>query len=216
MQLKDYYKTLRVQPTATQPQIKKSFRQLALLYHPDKNPDNAVAEATFKEIQEAYETLIDPGKREEYNYKRWYNRSIKGVFVNEPLSPSAILYECVRLYNYMNTVNAWQVDFDGLSHHIRQLLNDKNMAILRQFNDENINGRVIEALLQPASVLPFQYIEPVADLLLQVAGNNAAQRGRVQNFVSRQKQKKSWQKYGAVLVVAVTILLCWIIYVISR
>src|SRR3978361_1838679 len=106
MQLKDYYTTLRVQPTATALQIKKSFRQLALLYHPDKNPGNAVAEATFREIQEAYEILSDTAKREEYNYKRWYSRSLKGTFVNEPLTPADILRECVRLNNYMHTVNA--------------------------------------------------------------------------------------------------------------
>ncbi|GAC1448569.1 MAG: hypothetical protein NVSMB7_10170 [Chitinophagaceae bacterium] len=216
MQLKDYYKTLRVPPTATLPQIKKSYRQLALMYHPDKNPGNAVAEATFKEIQEAYETLIDPGKREEYNYKRWYSRSIKDIFVNEPLTPAAILNRCIRLKNYMQTVNTLRVDVDGLSHHIRQILNDQNMDILQQFNDENINARLVEAILRPASVLPFDYIAPIASRLLRVAGNNDALAAQVQNFVSSQKQKNNWQKYGAVFVIVITIILCLAIYMIGR
>jgi molecular chaperone DnaJ len=216
MQLKDYYTTLKVQPAASMLQIKKSFRQLALMYHPDKNPGNAVAGATFREIQEAYETLSDPERREEYNYKRWYNRSIQETFVNEVLSPSAILYECIRLNNYMNTVNALRVDFDGLSYHIRQLLSDKNIGILQQFNDEVINARIVEKILLPASVLPYQYVEPVTGLLFRVAGGNQVLIAQIQAFARQQKQKNIWYRYKAAFVVMLTLLICWIIYLVSK
>jgi molecular chaperone DnaJ len=216
MQLKDYYKMLKVQPTATSLQIKKSFRQLALLYHPDKNPGNAIAEATFREIQEAYETLINPEKREEYNYKRWYSRSINEQFIHEPLSAASVLKECTRLNEYMQTVNVLRVDFDGLSYHIRQLLSDTNINILQQSNDESINADIIEKTLQSASVLPFGYIQPITNLLMKITGNNEELAGQIQTFVVQQKQKNTWQKYRATCVVAVTILLCWIIYRISK
>ena len=195
MQLKDYYKTLEVSPVATALQIKKSFRQLALRHHPDKNPGNAVAEARFREIQEAYEILSNPTKREEYNYKRWYNRSIKEVFVNEALTPAAILAECTRLSNYLQTVNAMRIDYDSLSYHIRQLLNDKNTGILLQFNDEKNNAAVIEQLLLAASLLPLHYISPIAGRLLRVAGSNVTQTALVNDFVTHQKQKNNWQKF---------------------
>ena len=135
MQLKDYYTTLDVGPAATPLQIKKSFRQLALKHHPDKNPGNALAEAKFREVQEAYDVLSDSGKREEYNYKRWYNRSLKKAFSKEPVTAKEILAECERLGNYLLTVNNLRVDYDGLSYHIRQLLNNKNIAILQQSAD---------------------------------------------------------------------------------
>ena len=51
MQLKDYYKILEVEPLASPQEIKKSFRRLALKYHPDKNAGNQLAEAQFKEVQ---------------------------------------------------------------------------------------------------------------------------------------------------------------------
>ena len=216
MQLKDYYKTLEISPVATPLQIKKSFRQLALRHHPDKNPGNAVAEARFMEIQEAYEILSDPGKREEYNYKRWYNRSIKEAFVNEALTPATILGECTGLSNYLQTVNAMRIDFDGLSYHIRQILCDKNIGILRQFNDEKTNTGIIEQLLMAASLLPLQYIAPIAGRLLRVAGNNAIQIASVNDFVIRQKQKNNWQKYRNILVLAITVILCWVIYWLSK
>ncbi len=169
MQLKDYYTTLEVAPAATALQIKKSFRQLALKHHPDKNPGNAIAEAKFREIQEAYEILSDPEKRSAYNYKRWYNKSLKKQYNNEPLSASSILAECIRLHNYMETVNVFRVDYDGLSYHIRQLLSDTNIAILKQSGDAILIKKVIEKLLAAASALPTKYIGPVQQLLLQLA-----------------------------------------------
>lgn len=51
---KDYYKTLGVEKNATQEEIKKAYRAMAMKYHPDRNKSNKDAEAKFKEINEAY------------------------------------------------------------------------------------------------------------------------------------------------------------------
>lgn len=66
---KNYYERLQVSPTATSKEIKLAYKQLALLYHPDKNPDSKEAEEIFKEISEAYQTLSDPEKRNFYDVK---------------------------------------------------------------------------------------------------------------------------------------------------
>ncbi|XP_046964806.1 dnaJ homolog subfamily B member 6 isoform X2 [Vanessa cardui] len=64
----DYYRTLGVTRTATEAEIKKAYRKLALKWHPDKNPDNAdEANRRFKEISEAYEVLSDENKRKLYD-----------------------------------------------------------------------------------------------------------------------------------------------------
>jgi curved DNA-binding protein len=63
----EYYEILGVSKTATADEIKKAYRKLALKFHPDKNPDNAEAEAKFKKISEAYAVLSDAKKREEYD-----------------------------------------------------------------------------------------------------------------------------------------------------
>ena len=64
---KDYYEVLEVSKTASDDEIKKSFRRLAMQYHPDRNPGNKEAEIKFKEINEAYEILSDDEKRATYD-----------------------------------------------------------------------------------------------------------------------------------------------------
>ncbi|MDQ6749066.1 MAG: DnaJ domain-containing protein, partial [Candidatus Dormibacteraeota bacterium] len=64
---RDYYAVLEVSRSAGPEEIKKSFRKLAMQWHPDRNPGNAEAEARFKEISEAYEVLSDPTKRQQYD-----------------------------------------------------------------------------------------------------------------------------------------------------
>jgi curved DNA-binding protein len=67
MDYKDYYKILEVDKKASQDDIKKAFRKLALKYHPDKNPGNKEAEEKFKNINEANQVLGDPEKRKKYD-----------------------------------------------------------------------------------------------------------------------------------------------------
>lgn len=67
MASKDYYEVLGLQKGASDDEIKKAFRKLAIKYHPDKNQGNEEAEAKFKEINEAYQVLSDPEKKARYD-----------------------------------------------------------------------------------------------------------------------------------------------------
>lgn len=67
MAKRDYYKVLDLPRNATEAEIKKAYRRLAMKYHPDRNPEDHEAEEHFKEAKEAYEVLSDSGKRNVYD-----------------------------------------------------------------------------------------------------------------------------------------------------
>src|SRR3569623_3123412 len=66
MAKRDYYEILSVARNASEAELKKAYRRLAMKHHPDRNPDDDKAEEQFKEAKEAYEVMCDPRKRAAY------------------------------------------------------------------------------------------------------------------------------------------------------
>ena len=72
MAKRDYYEVLGVDKSASEDEIKKAYRKIAIKYHPDRNPGNKEAEEKFKEAAEAYDVLRDPQKRQQFRWStRW-------------------------------------------------------------------------------------------------------------------------------------------------
>ena len=74
--MSDYYSLLRIPRTASQDEIKKAYRKVALEYHPDRNAGSSEAEERFKEVTEAYEVLRDPNRRARYD--RYGKEGLRG------------------------------------------------------------------------------------------------------------------------------------------
>src|SRR5437773_10874303 len=71
----DYYETLSVPRNASVEEIRKSYRKLARKYHPDLNPGDKSSEERFKNVQEAYDILSDPKKRQMYDQFGFYSEN---------------------------------------------------------------------------------------------------------------------------------------------
>jgi molecular chaperone DnaJ len=213
MQLKDYYKTLNVPPNAGANEIRKAFRSLALKYHPDKNNGDKYKEAIFREVQEAYATLSDTKSREEYNYKRWYTRSLGKSFRETPLNPTQILLDARKLARHMSSQNNLQVDYDLLSQRLRGILTPENIGILQQFNDTTTNEEIVRTILKTSAPLPVKYMEPLALLLATVAGSNNTLLNELRQAVSDKSSNEFWQKHTWWLVILGTVALCWLMYI---
>ena len=81
MAKRDYYDVLGVAKESSQRELKRAYRELALKYHPDRNPDDASAEENFKEAAEAYEVLSDEKKRaiyDQYGHDGLSNQGFSG------------------------------------------------------------------------------------------------------------------------------------------
>lgn len=216
MLLKDYYKILEVAPVASQQEIKKSFRRLALKYHPDKNEGNHLAEAQFREVQEAYEVLSDPKQREEYNYKRWFNRSLGKGFAQQALTPRAILEECKQLLRYVDSMSIFQIDYDSLSIYTRNILSDSAIYILLEANDKTSNREIINTIIRATRPLPSKYLTSIAAILTKLAADDQYIITAINNSINERKRRESWDKNKWVVMILLTAFICWLMYLYGK
>ena len=216
MQVKDYYNTLGIPTSASQQEIKKAFRKLALQYHPDKNNGSHQSNALFSEIQEAYEVLSDVKRREEYHYKRWYTRAVGQSYVQRALSPNDILAETQLIRNYVESTSIFRINYDMISGHIRQLLTETCIGILQQHADAPLNRKIVLNLLSAITPLPLRYQIPISHLLHQITPAGANTPAEIDKTLLKKKQQERWDKYKWIVVVLLTALICWLMYIIGR
>ena len=119
---KDYYKILEVEPGASTLHIKKSWRRLIQIYHPDKQDGAAKRSTSFQEIQEAYETLTNPTKKQKYLEQRWLNKIYRGAVVEKPTTVEELYLACIQLENKLANLRYTRIDEDYFVQYILYLL----------------------------------------------------------------------------------------------
>ena len=214
MHLKDYYKTLHCTLTASQQEIKKAYRQLAMKYHPDKNDGNELAEAHFKEIQEAYHTLSDPLRRSAYNQQRWYRHTGKqAASVN--LTPENVLMRCQKLNRYVTTLDD-RINEKLLYHYLVQLLTEETVNLLCRPPQSKLNHQVITEVLNAAKPLSYSHSGQIAAQLNRIACGNAQMIAGIQHFLQEQKVAGYWRRYRIVAILLLTLMICWLVFAVSN
>ena len=215
--LKDYYKILDIPPNAGPAEIKKSFRRLAMRYHPDKHDESHTAVAQFREIQEAYETLMDPLKKENYLQLRWYEQSMgRKLSDPRPMTSSTVLQDAVRLNRYVFTLNPFRIDSPGLLYYELQLLNDDAVSILKQENNSSLINELVRLMVASSRTFRFSDARKLADRLKLIITEDSVSLPLLDEFLQTRKKQDRWHKWKIVFFLAVTLLLCYIIYRAAR
>ncbi|PQJ08855.1 hypothetical protein CJD36_022180 [Flavipsychrobacter stenotrophus] len=209
--MKDHYKILGVQPSATLTEIKKAYRKLAMQYHPDKNPDNVYAEAQFKEIQEAYSVLSNPLKRERYHDDLWMSGAGKRTANTQEVTPSWLLTVAIDMNKSLAAMDTYRISQRALQEYILLILTDAHIGVLRHFGDEEKNSAIRAEVMKATHWLGIQYLDVIVAQMLKTTDDIDQQRDIYQFYKGREKQAKQRQLLPLVIVL-ITILLCVLMY----
>jgi len=215
MSSKDYYQLLGVKSNASTEEIKKSYRRLALKYHPDKNPGDLLAEAVFKEIAEAYDVLSDAKKREDYHYKRFYTYNYKYAAA-QTATPQSILNDAIKLQKLVEKADPFRINRDALLFQLQQILSADNLSLLLEKKQADINKAIAETILIVCKPLQYTYSEIIAEQLCILAVGNDNLEKKISEFLNNQRKKDTWRRYKVVAALLVAIILCLIIFLISK
>lgn len=215
MQTKDYNKILELPPSATLKEIKTAYRRLAHQYHPDKNGNDMYAAAQFEIIKEAYEVLSNPSKKDYYLQQRWYDQSMGKKSNATVITPVTILKQLLELDKYISTVDVHRMDKEGLYAYVSYILSDETIEKLNAFNEIEINKAIVETILKSSKPLPYSYLNILAEKLEKV-NTNALTLQAINQYIQHSRSSAAWNKYKIWLLFLVVILLCSLIYVISR
>ncbi|MEX6687678.1 DnaJ domain-containing protein [Danxiaibacter flavus] len=216
MTSKDYYDILHVHPRASHEEIKRSYRKLALKFHPDKTNNDHLASLHFKEIKEAYEILSNQRKREAYNYERFFKAAPpKNTSDIHRISPEWILKEATELRKKVQATDPFRINADGLFNQLKILLSEYNLLVLKHDNKMDVNEKIIDQLLAATRPLPESLFKDTTTLLNDVAQGHDPLVEKIQAEMKARKWKYFWQKYKIVAVILIALILCWLIYAVK-
>ena len=216
--LKDYYKILEVSPGAGADELKKSFRRLAQRYHPDKLGEAAAAGAQFRLVQEAYEVLTDPVKKELYLQQRWLEQAQGRKFATAtPLSTDQILLEAIALEQFISTLDPFRTDHYSLFHTYETLLSEEAVILLRQASAAPLRRKVIFFLLKSGQGFDLAMANKLTGLLQKIIPEeDHPDRQMLEEYLREKRKQHRIEKWKPVLVILATLLCCSLIYLFSR
>jgi curved DNA-binding protein CbpA len=214
--IKNYFAILELEPSATAAEIRKAYRRLALIYHPDKKPNDPYANARFTEIKEAYEVLSDPSKKEYYLQQRWYNQSIGKKRTQDTVTPVNLLKQALELEKYVSTLDVFRMDKGGLQEYILELIPDTAIEQLHPFQENNTIREAIQKILKASKALPPAFTSPVYDQLEKLAGTDTAALELIRDQRQKTGRRYRQEKYSLLLIIITTLLLCGLIWLAGR
>ena len=210
--MKDYYTILELQPSATPEEIKKAYRRLAQLYHPDKKPGDPYAHYRFTIIKEAYETLSNPASREYYLQQRWYAGTRPSSIATTPVE---ILKQLLELDRYVHSSDIHRMEQEGLYRYICEVLSDSNISMIHSFSEREVNREIINASLRSAGSMPYPLAEQLARRLLLLDDSEGSERN-LQVWVRQRRQASYWDKARVWVILFFALALTAIIFLASR
>ena len=213
MPVKDHYRVLSVSPSASSEEIKKAFRKLALLHHPDKANGAVASIERFAEIQEAYAVLSDRKKRFDYHYSCYRETAI-----HKPLPETAddMLASATTLEKRISQLDPFRIDRDLVYFEIKDLLTTHNRQIMQSANDEIAVTTFTYTVMACMAPLSFDRVKELCRLLDELLMPGTQHRQAIKDFLKNSYRLHWWNSYKVYFALLISVLLCLCIFFLTR
>ena len=215
MPVKDYYATLRIPQGADALSIKKAFRTLAMEYHPDKRGENTENDHYFREIKEAYGVLSDPKLREEYHYQRWLEKSM-GHQLDTFVQPAQILQLFIKAEQYISTTDGFKTDKMILFNHVFNLFSHARLEAILSENNPTMEATTLQMALRMSSHLNLDGCLFMADHFKKMLKNYPLEVIAWEKLLRKKKQEQRMDQLKIPLVLVLTLLICFLIFLLGK
>jgi molecular chaperone DnaJ len=209
--IKDYYRILNVRSSASVNEIKNAYRKLAMKYHPDKNPNDALSAAVFTDVAEAYHVLSDDKSRKLYNEERYitatqeYRKPIETI--------DTLIFRADKINEQLKDINPFQFNKDALLYSISQLLPTEIDLLL--YTNENLFQQFFKKVIAASKYLSSQQTKQLILLLQPLYEKNEWLQQSMQQVLQKQLKDERWEKNKIVLAVIVALILCALIFFVA-
>ncbi len=217
MPVKDYYKILELPPNAGEEDVKRNFRRLAIRFHPDTNGGKKQADAWYREIQEAYQVLSNPGKKSKYLQERWLLKS-KGLPFEDthPLTPGYIELKFRSMRKSVSSMDHFRMDHAGLQKQLLELCSSTNLDALEEYYDPNANEQIVGHVLFCMDPLEYRFLQPLKMPLQKIARHQPELLKKINGWFEKRSRQQWWERKQGWVIAAITILVCVGIAILSN
>lgn len=183
-----------------------------MVYHPDKNNDDPYALARFNEIKEAYEVLMNPGKKELYLQERWLHKASGKKIGDELITAPSVLKKCLELNRQIAGMDIHRMNYKSMADRITKLLDDGTIDILLDQNETDVHASIISTINKSIQPFPYAAAKPVADQLTKLAANLPDWRKHIRQNLQKKQQLEKWRWLNPLLILLLTLAICLLIY----
>lgn len=209
LSMKDYYKTLEVNPSSTDEEIKKSYRRLALKYHPDRNLNSRFSEDIFKEIVEAYQVLTNIESKNKYDYSRSQqtqkSKEKQDQDKEKQLTAKDVLAHFTTIQIQVTRLKQSEVNQENLFKNLDELLTNNIINFLLFFDDIKTNKLIINEILICSKYLNYKNANVLINKAAKIAGSDNDMLLAIFKFDKRLKLWAYWGFYKYIIIPSIII-----------
>lgn len=208
--MRDYYQILEVAPSASFEEIRKAYRRLALLHHPDKNDGSQYSANIFAEILEAYKVLSNPYERKRYHQKLFTTGYDISNVVN---TPEQALNELVKLKEVIHRSDPFRLFKEAVLIDLNAIVQKPVIDKIAEKSTTDFKRRFISIYLECIKVLDLPDFENKLKAINNITDEVSAI--EIAEAVNLKKKTHWWEKYQTLVAFTIAVLICLLIYFIK-